>query len=110
VVPRPLIDVRAALLPEALPARAAPARAQELFGHPVGLYVLFFTEMWERFCYYGMRALLTLYVWKHLTQPEVARTVIAYGPVRHAIEAFYGPQSDKQLAYQVYGVTPRSRT
>ena len=35
---------------------------KELFGHPVGLYVLFFTEMWERFSYYGMRAILTLYM------------------------------------------------
>ncbi len=35
---------------------------RELFGHPVGLYVLFFTEMWERFSYYGMRAILTLYM------------------------------------------------
>ncbi len=34
----------------------------ELWGHPKGLYVLFFTEMWERFSYYGMRALLTLYM------------------------------------------------
>src|SRR6516164_4446570 len=31
-------------------------------GHPLGLYVLFFTEMWERFNYYGMRALLMLYM------------------------------------------------
>ena len=35
---------------------------KEFFGHPVGLYVLFFTEMWERFSYYGMRALLVLYL------------------------------------------------
>ena len=35
---------------------------KELWGHPVGLYVLFFTEMWERFSYYGMRALLVLYL------------------------------------------------
>ena len=33
-----------------------------LFGHPIGLSVLFFTEMWERFSYYGMRAILTLYL------------------------------------------------
>ena len=39
-----------------------PAHQRELFGHPVGLYVLFFTETWERFSYYGMRALLTLYM------------------------------------------------
>lgn len=34
----------------------------ELFGHPKGLFILFFTEMWERFSYYGMRAILTLYL------------------------------------------------
>lgn len=37
-------------------------QTKELFGHPVGLYVLFFTEMWERFSYYGMRAILVLYL------------------------------------------------
>ena len=37
-------------------------KPKELFGHPVGLYVLFFTEMWERFSYYGMRAILVLYL------------------------------------------------
>lgn len=35
---------------------------KELFGHPIGLFVLFFTEMWERFSYYGMRAILVLYM------------------------------------------------
>ena len=35
---------------------------RELFGHPIGLYILFLTEMWERFSYYGMRALLVLYM------------------------------------------------
>ncbi|MDE3742884.1 peptide MFS transporter [Maribacter polysaccharolyticus] len=39
-----------------------PAHKKELFGHPVGLYILFFTEMWERFSYYGMRAILVLYL------------------------------------------------
>jgi len=33
-----------------------------LFGHPLGLFILFFTEMWERFSYYGMRALLVLFL------------------------------------------------
>ncbi len=36
-------------------------------GHPKGLYVLFGSEMWERFSYYGMRALLVLYLTKHLS-------------------------------------------
>ncbi len=35
---------------------------KELFGHPVGLFILFFTEMWERFSYYGMRGILVLYI------------------------------------------------
>ena len=35
---------------------------KQIFGHPVGLFVLFFTEMWERFSYYGMRALLVIYM------------------------------------------------
>lgn len=40
----------------------APIHQKELFGHPVGLYILFFTELWERFSYYGMRALFTLFL------------------------------------------------
>ncbi|WP_247653512.1 peptide MFS transporter [Flavobacterium sp. CS20] len=39
-----------------------PAHQKELFSHPAGLYILFFTELWERFSYYGMRAILTLYM------------------------------------------------
>jgi POT family proton-dependent oligopeptide transporter len=39
-----------------------PAHKRKLFGHPVGLYILFFTEMWERFSYYGMRGILVLYL------------------------------------------------
>ncbi len=37
-------------------------KQREIFGHPIGLFVLFFTEMWERFSYYGMRAILVLYL------------------------------------------------
>ena len=42
--------------------KTKPTHQRELFGHPVGLYVLFMTEMWERFSYYGMRALLVIYM------------------------------------------------
>src|SRR5258706_7427897 len=42
------------------------------FGHPRGLSTLFFTEMWERFSYYGMRALLTLYMTKTLAEGGLA--------------------------------------
>jgi POT family proton-dependent oligopeptide transporter len=37
-----------------------------IFGHPAGLFVLFFTEMWERFSFYGMTALLIFYLTKYL--------------------------------------------
>jgi POT family proton-dependent oligopeptide transporter len=46
------------------------AAPKTLFGHPPGLFVLFFTEMWERFSYYGMRALLVYYMTKHLLMPQ----------------------------------------
>lgn len=39
-------------------------------GHPKGLYLLFFTEMWERFSYYGMRAIFVLYMTKMLLMPD----------------------------------------
>ena len=42
----------------------ASRRSEEFAGHPRGLYVLFYAEMWERFSYYGMRALLILYLTK----------------------------------------------
>ncbi|MBZ0100038.1 MAG: hypothetical protein K8F30_13195, partial [Taibaiella sp.] len=47
-------------------------------GHPKGLYWLFFAEMWERFCYYGMRALLVLYLTKTLMVAD-ERTFAIYG-------------------------------
>lgn len=47
-------------------------KREELWGHPKGLYVLFFTEMWERFSYYGMRAILVIYM--------IAQTTNENGP------------------------------
>ena len=44
------------------------ADSRGFFGHPTGLSTLFFTEMWERFSYYGMRAILTLYMTKTLAE------------------------------------------
>jgi POT family proton-dependent oligopeptide transporter len=47
-------------------------------GHPRGLYVLFFTEMWERFSYYGMRAIFILFMTKILMLPDAEASEI-YG-------------------------------
>lgn len=45
---------------------APPAAAREVLGHPVGLYALFFTELWERFSFYSLRAFLVLYMTKSM--------------------------------------------
>lgn len=66
-------------------SQAKAAHEKELFGHPVGLFVLFFTEMWERFSYYGMRAILTLYMVAQTTELhpglgwDDARALALYG-------------------------------
>ncbi|MFZ5744796.1 MAG: peptide MFS transporter [Pseudomonadota bacterium] len=49
----------------AIGAKIAIQKEPEFAGHPKGLYMLFFAEMWERFSYYGMRALLIFYLTKH---------------------------------------------
>ena len=48
------------------------------FGHPRGLFVLFFAEMWERFSYYGMRAILIFYLIQHWMFSE-EKSYIIYG-------------------------------
>lgn len=50
-----------------------------LMGHPVGLFTLFFAEMWERFSYYGMRALLVLYMMKGFLKYGDAQAYTVYG-------------------------------
>jgi POT family proton-dependent oligopeptide transporter len=49
----------------AIGARIAVQEEPEFAGHPKGLYMLFFAEMWERFSYYGMRAILIFYLTQH---------------------------------------------
>ena len=49
----------------AIGGKVAAQKEPEFAGHPKGLYMLFFAEMWERFSYYGMRALLIFYLTKH---------------------------------------------
>jgi len=59
----------------ALPATHVQPRDDAFFGHPRGLATLFFTEMWERFSYYGMRALLILYMVGSTQQPGLGFSV-----------------------------------
>ena len=63
----------------------------DLFGHPRALSFLFATEMWERFSYYGMRALLVLYMVKYLLLPAAAGQVHGLAAFKHALEFVFGP-------------------
>jgi len=80
-------------------------KQKTLFGHPVGLFVLFFTEMWERFSFYGMRALLVLYLTQHLIQSaQTGDTVIGFTALQAGLEFVFGPMSIQPLASQIYGL------
>src|ERR1043165_9965469 len=75
----------------------------DLFGHPKGLTVLFGTEMWERFSYYGMASLLVLYLVKYLLLPGQVEAVIGYQAVKGALESIFGPLGPQPLASQIFG-------
>jgi POT family proton-dependent oligopeptide transporter len=76
----------------------------DLFGHPRGLGFLFATEMWERFSYYGMRALLVLYMVNYLLLPGNADGVVGYATLRSGFEALFGPLGVQPLASHIYGL------
>jgi len=80
-----------------------PAGGRTLFGHPIGLSVLFLTEMWERFSYYGMRGLLVLYMTDHLFKGDAA-TVLGYSTIHGALSAVFGEMNVQQFSSQIYGL------
>jgi proton-dependent oligopeptide transporter, POT family len=82
----------------------AASHDTDLFGHPRRLTFLFATEMWERFSYYGMRALLVLYMVDYLLKPEHAEQVLGLAALRHALGALFGPLEIQPLASQIYGL------
>src|SRR5512145_1033271 len=81
----------------------AMQRGDELFGHPRGLTFLFTTEMWERFSYYGMRALLVLYMVKYLFLPGRVEQILGFAAPRGALESLCGPLDPQPLASLIYG-------
>lgn len=62
----------------AIGAKVVVQREPEFAGHPKGLYMLFFAEMWERFSYYGMRAILIFYLTQHWLFSD-AKSNLIYG-------------------------------
>lgn len=77
----------------------ASRKSEEVAGHPRGLYVLFYAEMWERFSYYGMRALLIFYLTKHWLFSDGSANLIygAYTSLVYIMPLFAGYLSDNWL-------------
>src|SRR5512136_646102 len=73
-------------------------------GHSPGLATLFGSEMWERFSYYGMRALLVLYMVDYLLRPERINGALRLPELKRALEALSGPLGPQPLASQIYGL------
>lgn len=88
------------------PASASSERT--FMGHPKQLFMLFFAELWERFSFYGMRALLTLYLtvqlFKHLGDDEAKATAFgiyaAYGSLVYTTPFIGGILADKVLGFK----------
>ncbi len=77
---------------------------QTLFGHPRGLFYLAFTEAWERFSFYGMTALVVLYMVNQLLLPGHAEHIAGFAGFRAALESVVGPLSTQGLASQIFGL------
>src|SRR3954454_10003106 len=73
-------------------------------GHPRGLSYLAFTEAWERFSYYGMSALLVLYMVNQLLLPGHVEQVVGFTAFRGMLEGAFGPLSTQALASQIFGL------
>ncbi len=80
-------------------AAADTASDTSFFGHPKGLAILFFTEMWERFSYYGMRALLVLYLTQHFLFSDERSSVMygAYTALVYVMTIIGGTLADRYL-------------
>jgi len=87
--------------------REAPAAATgggEILGHPRGLAFIVFTEAWERFSFYGMQALLVLYMSGYLLQPGVVESVAGFAAFQAGMRMVFGDLSTQALATQIFGL------
>ena len=80
-----------------------PGVPPDFLGHPRGLAVLFATETWERFSYFGNAALVVLYMVKYLLDPGRVESVLGFGAVKAALEFLFGQLDPQPLASQLFG-------
>ncbi len=83
---------------------AAASPPKTLLGHPVGLAWLTVCEFWERFSFYGMQNLLALYLTGLLLLPGHVDRIIGVGPMRTALEAFYGAHTPVTMTAGIIGL------
>jgi POT family proton-dependent oligopeptide transporter len=81
-----------------------PKSDTAFLGHPSGLGWLAFTEFWERFSYYGMQALLVLYMTHQLLTPEHVGRVLGFDPFQHLVAHIYGAATGQALASHIFGL------
>lgn len=77
---------------------------RSFFGEPIGLGFLSFTEAWERFSYYGMTALLVLYMSQQLLLAGHVENIVGFAGFRTGIESVFGPMTTLALASQIMGL------
>ena len=89
-----------------LPSSRPPARSRDsgFLGHPSAFGYLAFTEAWERFSYYGMQALLVLYMVDQLLKAGHVEHVWGFDGLRGGLEAVFGPLSVQALSSQIFGL------
>jgi POT family proton-dependent oligopeptide transporter len=85
-------------------ATSMRARGATFLGHPKGLLYLAFTEAWERFSYYGMTALVVLFMVNQLLLPGHVEHIAGFPGFRTAVESIVGPLSIQALASQIFGL------
>jgi len=78
-------------------------RERTFLGHPLGLYVLFFTEMWERFSFYGMRVLLVLYMTDYLLKKDL-QPVWGMTELKSLLESMHGALGIQPFSSHIYGL------
>lgn len=83
-------------------ATTAQVQDRQFLGHPVGLFILFFTEMWERFSFYGMKALLIFYLTKyHFFSDSAGNHIVGnYAALVYALPILGGILADRYLGFR----------
>ena len=91
-------------------AKVAIQKEPEFAGHPKGLYMLFFAEMWERFSYYGMRALLIFYLTQHwlLSDEDASLVYGAYTALVYIAPVVGGYRGTVSQTLEITVLDPRT--